>query len=1248
MKKIVIIFLLVTQAIFSQNTEKKVWDLLLANKRTEAKKLFDKEFKNIASTKIEYFLLGQIIELEQGKFDFDESFISTFSKFDDSKYYLTSLLQKQFILGDINSVGFNDNTYKKVDALILSDNFKNIPVIKYYKAIADRSRKNYQGFNENIKKLNSIMNWQLCGAFENLNDSGINIEYEPEIYAKNDKLFDANSNGKQGWYNPKVIQNEGYHTFSNEDEYGNGIMYSQIFIENPIEQEVVLNFGMSASLKFFINDVEIYANTQNKVSDLNAYKLKVKLPQGFNRLLVKSSITPGNNYFYLALTDVNSNSLENIVYHPTYKEYNKSTLAALNVQELIPDYEDYFIKKIAANPENVFYKIMLYDAYIHNKKVELAVDLIEELDQTYPNSSMIKTRLIEYYSSKDDNAKVNEISKNIELQDADYFFTIAAKAQDTEWLKSTSITELENYRDRAKKITSPLLGLLFDFLIHARNTNTDAMLKSADDILANTFNGEFYIKTFAPLYDTLGKNKEKAISMLEDLYKTKDNFSALSLLVRYYKAADRKEDIKKLFIERKQNYPYFTGVASDYIDVLIDEKQYDDAIKEIDNSLALYPYSFQLLEKKGNVLILQRNLKEAEKYIRKSLEHNSENSDLRKKLYDITKTPDEIESIDVKDKYKLIKERRGSKMKSDYGVVTLFDQYIVNILPEGGRKSKVVLIYEIVAENGIEEMKEYSLSDYSLTLQKSEIVKQNSTIVPAEKGSGVLVFSNLEIGDVIYIEYEAFDNGTGRFYRDFNLNCYFNSTYPTEESIFAIINPENVQYQNKIFNGQITPTVKKINDRTCTIWRSTKGSAMPLLESYSKNYSDLTNTIAVSSIKSWKEISNWYADLVKKTVVSDKITKATFDQIFPEGTSKLSKEQIAKKIYIYIEENIKYSSLDFRQSGYVPQKPSKTITTKLGDCKDVSTLFVALSQLAGLKSNLVLISTNDNSSNSMSLPSRDFNHCIVKVSLDDKDYFLELTDKFLPFKSLPMSLYQAKALVISFDKNENDVASIIEVPFENATKNQLYTTSLITVSEKEIQYTNTQKVIGANKSYYNELFSSSTSDDVRKKDLEDLYAKKLDKTVKLTSDKLISNITFDSAIEFETQLKVTEKLKSVGSLKIIDMPFIDKVYTRDIIASDTRNYDINYNKYENNNEYFSTIIVTIDNTKKFTELPENKNFKYKNHEYKIVFELENPNKLKIIRTVTTPWDNIAASDYPEFKKYVEEVLTTEEQVIGFK
>lgn len=1248
MKKIQILILFFSTMIFAQTAEKKVWDLLLANKRTEAKKLYDKEFKTTADSKLEYFLLGKIIELENGKIDFDETFITTMSKFPESGNYLTSLLKQQFILDDIGTVGFNDLTYKKVDAMIQSEVFKNDPVVIYYKAVADRNQRNMAGYNQYITRLNSIMNWQLCGAFENLNDSGIDIEYEPEVYPKNDKLFDANSNGKVGWYNPKVIQNEGYHTFSNENEYGNGIMYSQVFVENPTEQEVYFNFGMSSSLKIFVNDVEVYVNTLNKQSDLNAFKLKLKLPKGNNRILVKSAITSGNSYFFFSITDSKLNKIDNLIYHNTFKEYAKSSLQALQVVELNPDYEDYLVQKVKENPTHVFYKLMLYDAYMHNKKLELAYDVIEELDTKYPNSSIVKTRLAEYYAYKDDSAKVNEIIKNIEVQDPDYYYTIATKAQDSDWLKTTSIAELEKMRDRAKNLTSPIFGLLYDFLLDARNSNIELMMKRAEEILKISNNSEFYITSFAPLYDSLEKNKEKAVKLLEDLVKERDNYSAMVGLIGYYRDAGRKEDMKRLFLERQKNYPYFTGVATDCISMLIEDKKYSEALTEIDNSLALFPYSFYLMELKGTVYNYMGNVKEAEKYIRQSLQHNSENSKLRKQLYDITKTPDEIEEIDVKDKYKIIKERRNSKLKSDYGVVTLLDEYIVNILPEGGTKSKVVLIYEVISENGIEQMKEYNLNTYSMTLQKSEVVKTDGTIVPAEEGSGTLVFSDLKVGDVIYIEYETYSSSTGRFYKDFNLDCYFNSTYPMVECVFAIINPDNIKYNTKLNNGTITPIVKKINNKVCNIWKRTNVPAMPLLEPYSNNHNDLTNAITISSIKSWKDISNWYADLVKKNLTLDKITKTTFDKIFPNGATGMAQEQIAKKIYTYIEENIKYSSQDFRQSGYVPQKPSKTITTKLGDCKDVSTLFVALSQLAGLKSNLVLVSTNDNSSHMMSLPSKDFNHCIVRTIIDGKEVFLELTDKFLPFKALPMSLYKANALIISFDRAENEKSALIEIPFDNAIVNALNSESVVNVSDNEISYVSKHTVKGANKSYYNELFSSSTTEDVRKKDLEEQYSAKIKKGVKLQSVKVIKNEVFDDSIEFETQIKLSEKTKSVGSVKITEIPFVERVYTRDIIAQETRNYDIKYITYENNTDYNSTIFLNVPEGKKFTEVPESKTYQYKNHNYSIQFELVKANTLKIVRSVKMSWDNISAGDYPNYKKYLEEVLDTEEQAIGFK
>ncbi len=1248
MKKIIIICLLFVSISFAQTAEKKVWDLLLGNKREDARKLFDKELKSKISTNIDYLVLDGMLQYELGQLSFDDAYLQKFIATCKQKEYLYPLWYKPFLMDNSVANGFNDFTYKKIDFLAASETFSNDLLVIYYKGICDRKRKNLDGYYSQMKKLNAIEDWQYCGVFENLNDSGLETEYEPELYANNDKLFNANSNGKVGWYIPVDKQNEGYHFYTNESEYGNGIIYSQVFIESLVDKTVQLNFGTSSSIKIFVNDVEIYVNNTAENTDLNAFKLKFNLSKGTNRLLVKFSTNSSNDNFFMSLTDENSVKINDLKYYNTFKTYNKSTLEKLNPVEVNPDFEEYFKSKITANPDNVLYQILLFEAYSNNSKNDLAFDVLENLVKKYPKSSLIQVMQMTNYSNKKEAQKVEEIAKNMEVNDENYYYTILKKVQDEEWLKSANIVELEKFRDKAKTIKSDMVTILYDFILASRKSDLNLMLKGVEELFAKSNNNEFYVTSFSGVYESLKNDKAITIKMLEDLVAKKDNLTALNLLIGYYKDANRKQDVEKIVKEIKERYAYSNGVRKDYIEILIDDKRYEEAHKEIDRALLNYPYSFSLMKVKGSVYNNQNKLAEAEKYFRQSLSHDSGNSSLRKQLYDITKTPDEIDEVATKDVYKLIKQRRNTTLKGDYGVTTLLDEYIVNVLPEGGRKSKVNFVYEITSEKGIEEMKEYSMDSYSNTILKSEIVKIDGSIVPAEEGDGTLVFTDLKVGDVIFIQYERYENASGRFYKDFDLSCYFNSSYPEVEAIFGFIYPQGTEYVSDFINGTVPFTTKKVNNKTCMIWKRTNVPAMALNESYSPAYSDLTNTIRISTIKTWKEISNWYSDLVKKSLKIDKITKSTFAEIFPKGVAGMSQEEIAKKIYAYIGNNITYSSLDFRQSGYVPQKPSKTITTKLGDCKDVSTLFVAFSELAGLKANLVLVTTNDNGFTSMLLPSNDFNHCIVKVVLDGKDFFLELTDKYLPFKALPNSLHKANALVISFDKAENEKSKIINIPFDNAVKNVNSTTTVINIDDKSKTFTNTFTVQGSNKSYYNELFSTATTEDVRKKKIEEEYNNNTKKVVTLQSAKIITNETFDKDITFETKFSIAEKLKSVGNLKITELPFLDKVYTRDIIALETRKYDIQYFSYENSLNYNNTIVLNIPENQKFTEVPENKSYQYKNHKYDIKFELVKPNSLKVVRTVATPWDNITVTEYADYKKYVDEIIATEEQIVGFK
>jgi hypothetical protein len=1218
MKKTTILLLfLFTNFIYSQVDYANVLNLLINNKREEARILFDKQFGKSKTTNIDLLFLDAFIDEESGKINFDEKLIKNLEKLPNSQYYIAPFINRDIILSNISADTNNDLTYKKIDFLASSPRFRDLPIVKYRKGVFERKRMQFEEAKKTFIALGAIDQWQFCGVFENLNGSGLDIEYEPEIYAKNDKLFDANSNGKIGWYNPKNIEDDAYQFFMNESEYGNGIIYAQTFIDSPEKKIFLLNFGAGQGLKIFLNDKEIYYNQDVKKTNLDAYTIKVELEKGINRLLFKLATTGGNDYFSAQVKNIDFSVANELKFSKTFQPYIISKAENTETEVLKLDYEQYFDDLVKKYPDNLLYKLFQFTVYESNNKSVNAYEAIEGLDKKYPNSSFIGSYFLRYYNLVgDEDQKKQEIIKNIEKNDIDYYYVSVAKIIDSKWMQNASIADLELYRDRSKKYKQRFCELMFDFMIASKKEDIDEMFRLLSDIDKDTFGSEKLKIASANLYSSLKNDKAKTISLLEEMSRGKIINEVDNLLINYYNEINDKASVERIIKRRVDEYPYINIFRNDYITILTNESKYEQALSAVDDNLSNFPYSFVNMEKKAAICNLMKNNKEAEKYIRQSLTHNSGNGTLRKQLYDISKTPDEIDEIATKDIYKLVKARRNSKLKSDYGVVLLLDEYIVNVFPEGGRKSRVSFVYEITSESGIEKMKEYSLNlDYN-TVLKSEIVKTDGTIVPAEEGDNLLVFLNLKVGDVIYIEYERIDNGTGRFYKDFNLSCYFDSDYPSIEAIFGLISPADFQFYTNFSNGDVVPTTKKINGKNCSIWKRSNIAALPLKEDYSPISSDLTNAIEVGTVKSWSDISNWYSDLVKKNLKSDKITKDTFNNIFPIGVTNLSDEEKAKAIYAYIEKNITYSSLDFRQSGYVPQKPSKTITTKLGDCKDVSTLFVALSEYAGLKSNLVLVSTNDNGFNSMRLPSLDFNHCIIQTRIDNKVVFLELTDKYLPFRMLPTSLFKANALVISFDKKENETSKLIKISFDSSIENILKTSSVVTLDEKSKIFVNTHTIAGATKSYYNELFSDATTEDVREKEIEKGYNKQLQKVVSLQSVKLVSNEMFEKSLTYETMFSITENLQKVGGLKITEIPFIDKVYTRDIISTETRKFDINYFNYENNNKYESEVILNIPADKKFSEIPESKTFSFKNQNYTLKFELLNNNSLKIKRDVT--------------------------------
>ncbi|WP_273273390.1 transglutaminase domain-containing protein [Maribacter polysiphoniae] len=1243
-----LVLLTTTSSLFSQNTTyEKHWEHLFRNERKEALSTLRKS----KDDDIAYFLSQEIIKAENGNFTNPDDFIQQLMAYKDFEYYLYALWTQNFFFDGYIESGFNNKNSKNIKDIDLG-RIKNPTVLeamKYLKSIVARHNNDWEGYYRMNSEMASIKKWQYCGTFENLNGSGLDIAYEPEEKAYSEEDFNANSNGFVNWYNNGALAREAYQFYSNHSEYGAGVNYAQTFIANPIGQRVVLGLGSSALAKVWVNDVVVLENTNDGITDLDAYNVAFTLPKGVNRILVKNADQSGIGYFIARLTDVDGNALNNLEVDPTYRAYNKSSLASLQPVGVDNSVEAYFKVKVAQNPNNFFYTYCLVSTYLRNSKYTEAKKIILPLIKAHNNSSFLRRLLILSYNLEKDYTSSQELQKNIEKDDGKYYLSYVYRFQESGELFKLPIKEFEKFTDEFKAATDmPILKHSADLMLSIRKEDKGAIKEKLKYITTNFKDQTKLIKLYISLYSDYLNEDENAIEVLESINDLYFDYPALKKLAGFYDKQNKKEQVIQLFKEQYNDVNSSNSYLKDYIEYLHEYKKYEESLPFIKKVLDNYPYSFIGMEYMGNALEQLGRKKEALVYYKRSLKHNGGNSALRKKIEDLSGTKDYFEDLATGEIYDFIAKNRNKETKNNYGYNYLLDETLVQLYAEGGYRNKNSYVVEITSESGIESMKELDLGlrgNYRIT--KSEIVKPNKTVVPASKNGSNLVFGKLEVGDVIYIDYESSSSSSGRFYKDYVDYFQMDSYHPILKNSLKILVPKEKPFKFRMMNGEVPHQERKMDDYICHIWQIDNLKPLEQQEDYMPSMADIARYLHISTIDSWDDIATWYADLVRPQMQINSDVEEAFKEIFPESVDMYFDNEKAERIYYYLMENLSYSYVSFRQSGYVPQRPAKTIKSKLGDCKDFSTLYVTLAQMAGLKSHLVLVLTSDYGKQAMLLPSQDFNHCIVKVFIDGKPQYLELTDNNLPFKSIPTSLENATALDIP-NKVVKDVHQGVYLLNDIAhTPTVIESNMVYRLKDKEHQLKIESVLKGSINSNYASILKEDNYEVIKTKITDDFKGRLLE-DFSLDS---IYDIQYDiksPVIAYTSDLTINETIDEIGSMKVFRIPAVNNAYNSGIISDEKRNFPIEYIFYENADVYKSSYKILLGENEKFVEVPESVDFKYRKHSYKITYELIKPNELQIDILANTSKERIEPSEYEAFKSYVKSVLDTKEQLIGYK
>ena len=1249
-RNILLLLLLLTSTFCFAGDYEDAWLAFNQNDRTKAEALFKKAMKNPQTAIDAYLSYMYVLALEDREDELTDFSKMIYDKAENPYPYIYSLWHKSAVTG-----GYDKKSDKSVQSQLLDRLEKDPKASGSLKASAHYVRAMSILFGGNIQAsfqekslMGGIQEWQYVGPFDNSSESGFDKNYGPLEHPEPTAVFTSSLNSEIKWFTPKYFTKEGWVYAYPHIVATNSVIYMQTFLNSPSDIDAYICAGGYGSMKIWVNDQQIISEAEEIQTELDIYKNKCRLNKGYNRVLIQLGYNKTDKAnFILRVTDENQNLIPNIKVSPQNQPYtpNKEKVSTTSIKHFA---EAYFEDKVKKEPNNLLGHILLAETYLRNEKGWKAREVVENALTIAPNNSILLyllTRCLGLSRNRTELSKTYEkLKENEKGKVLGYLFELREQSETQNYAKALELLEKKGtISKKDEEYYSTKIQLL------AANKQVEDMLKTIAEAFAKFPTNKTFLRNAFSVRKQGYKDNKGAIALLENYLKKNFDFGISQELAQEYFDMGNKvkgfETLEKLYAA----FPWDPDLTIEIGRHYFDEQNYDKALKYCAGALDIAPYCAVYHHNLAMIYMQKGDSKEAEKYLTQSLQYDANRYDSQRKLREL-KHKEPIETLFPKtDINALIAESMKNTPKGDFNYSLIAEEINRVVYPEGGQETYYTFAIKVLNKQGVERFKEYQIGfnqySESLNIEKAEVIKKSGGKVQAETEENMLVFTNLEPEDVVFIKYKIQHYYHGKISKDFMDNFSFDSFIPIEYSRYSLLVADKYKFDYKMVNSDLKPEVKEVENFKLYVWEKRKIAEIKD-EPYMPELCDFTPTLFISSLKSWDDVANWYSDLAYSKTQEDYEVRKVYEELFADkkGLSELAK---AKIIYEYILKNIRYSSISFRQSSYVPQKASKTIATQLGDCKDLSSLFVALGKLAGLETRLVLVNTRDNGLNNMILPSINFNHCIVKLTADGKVYYLELTDNVLPFGSLPSSLYQASILEIPRPE-EKASSQLQSLKPDTRTLNQATFTMKINLDKNDLKINANFLKIGSltTNLRYN---LAGKSQDKQKEYVQKIVADNVKNTVTIQNTQFGNNLNqLADSLSFEVDYTIKNEVIEVGEMSMFRLPILDVIATLERFPEEKRNFAFEYWQYETIDVYNNTYIISLPAGKVFTELPADVSLSANGNTYSLKYEKLADNQLKVTRKAQTNRDNISAEKYPDFKEFIEKLIKAETKYIAFK
>lgn len=1257
-------FSFLSKIVFAQSG----WEQIKANDNVSARKLFLSDLQKDSLNTSALKGLIYLSDIEQDKLSYIK--------------YTNSLIRNS---PNDHLLYIFQSTFDETADFITKQKFNCNQCIFHYKLKQAEKLKEKRQFSEAENVYNNLLpdyQWSLIGPFKNTSGSGHEIKYAVETTAfDSGKTYFNNKGLELKWVSPKYYNRTDKITFSDilTSNYSGETYYANSFISNSLSQTIQLRISGSSPTKIWLDNFLVFDNKNLSYFEWDGNIVELKLPKGTHRILVKCSSPPkraksyrflnffdsptnsynfSNNYgylnyfgsssgespsFFIRITDTTGTVLKSIL--PT----SPANISESRFNPSLSNYFtiNYFIEEVKKDTTDLFNYYALCKAFFMAKRTPDAEAIFVRALRQQKDLVFLKYLTAKIYAENGKIEKVYQILNEINQEKTPVFGLLYEKFE-----KIDLATEELKYLDALvclNDITPSNYSLINAYIKYYEK---NGMRKQKKEFIEK-------MKTTYPVYKESLDNeldestnekgltdKERNKGIKSTMKKMGTRFSTLdySTAIYYYKGKGKTSRVLKLYDELIRHVPYNVEYRQEKALILMQEGRYQESLNELSIALAISPYNYTTLEYIGD-LYNDKNKNNALASDAKAISFYKQSRNYYKGNYSVNAKITRIEG--QKNFKKLFTTKTFGELLADKGWKNMYKTedavillYTRDLVYDSLAHIEIYqqMMIKILNEAGAKRWTEYDFG-FLGSLNTLKVIKPNGTEVSPDKQGSYVVIKNLEPGDIVQIDGIQEWDQQSEMDQELALIHYVSFEAPIYYHKFEVAVPQK-KYLGYMYH-KIRDVLEQSSHDGFDFYKW-EYSNLPKVENEDATLDlyDLYGSIMISTIPDWSKLVDWYLQTTYgKTELTYEVKEALDSIVKPNMTV----HQKVEAIYNYLTKEIKYSYVSFLQSGYVPKEPGLTLSSRIGDCKDVATLMIVMLRAIGVEANYALVKTNAYNHQTM-LPSLYFDHVVVQYVIDEKPKYLDMTTDFYPYYVLTENDANAPSLLI-----KDGVTTITRLPNDDLDPNKNKVEYTITAQlniDKTIDLEANVVYPGIAGGSMREYFST-ISEQEKKNFIIEQSGKEVFTDITLIDHHFENMNTISKPLKATYHFKATEFSDEVANLLIFRIPYLNIVKSSSVISGKHRNNTINLEKLCNTDPSIQKIELLFPKNYRLIKLPDDVIIESKYGSYKTHFsKIKNGiaiEKEQIFYTKIVP-----ANEFNEFKTYYLKLLNSDKIKIAIQ